>query len=110
MQQHRISLQPIFSYIFNKHVCNNTATDMYAPQQTCMQQHRNAPQQTFFSFHIRDSGRFLDATTPQRSATDIYAPFWEYAAKVLKERCVGIVLLVLYNKALFKKKKMNSPH
>jgi len=34
----------------------------------------------------KDSGRFLDATTPQRAVSDIYAPFWEYTAKLLKDR------------------------
>jgi len=34
----------------------------------------------------RDSGRFLDSKAPTRSVMDIYAPFWEYSAKLLQER------------------------
>lgn len=35
----------------------------------------------------KDSGRHLDATTQRdKAVSDIYAPFWEYAGKVLKDR------------------------
>jgi hypothetical protein len=34
---------------------------------------------------FRDSGRHLDVAS-ERTITDIYAPFWEYAAKALKDR------------------------
>ena len=37
----------------------------------------------------KDSGRHLDATTQRdKAVSDIYAPFWEYAGKVLKDRYV----------------------
>ena len=41
----------------------------------------------------RDSGRFLDSKAPTRSVLDIYAPFWEYSAKLLQ--VIGVEMVTL---------------